>query len=452
MNDQTYTFTKGKQFAYAFGDFGYNFVWTLVSSFLLYFWTDSLGISAGFAGTVMLLSRIWDAINDPIIGRWADNTKSKHGRYRPWILYSAIPLCAINVLCFTVVPIQSQTLRSIWALAVFFVAVFISTMFYVPYTAMLSSLTLDSETRTRCTSYRLMCAYCAAILITRYTSKLVAFFGKGDSARGYFITAVLYSILGFVCWMFTFKNTKEVVEVKTEKISYMASMKLLKGNKYVWILAFAFVSYGLFNYGRGATAVYYFNYVAGNSAMFGNYGLVHYGMSFVGAAIMPRLAAKAKNKGAVPRYCYLITGIFLVAQFFVNPTTTGGMAALLALQAVASCCAGASASMLYGMIPDVVDYTQYIHGTRASGFISAAVNFMLKMGMAVGVALVGWLLEATGYVANAVQSASTITGLKVLFTLMPGAFALMAFGFLCFYRLDKASHAKMLAEMDIKTN
>ena len=452
MDGKPYKFEGSKIFCYAVGDFGYNFVWTLVSSFMLYFWTDSLQISAGFAGTVMLLSRIWDAINDPMVGGWADNTKSKKGRYRPWILYASVPLCIINVICFTNPGFESMTARSVWAFVTFFVAVFISTMFYVPYTALLSSLTLDSKARTKATSMRLMCAYVAAICITNFTSRLVAYFGNGDSSRGYFITAIIYSIIGIICWMITYANTKEVVEIKAEKISWGQSFKLLKGNKYVWILAFAFVSYGLFNYGRNATAVYYFNYVANASDMYGIYGIVHYGMSFVGAALMPALANKAKNKGSVPRFCYLITGIMLLIQFFIDPTTSTGMILLLALQLIASFCAGASASMLYGMIPDVVDYTQFIHGKRASGFISAAVNFMLKMGMALGVALVGWLLEATGYVANAVQSMSTIVGLKSLFALLPGAFALMAFIFLCFYRLDKKSHAEMLDKMNIQVN
>ncbi len=431
---------------YAVGDFGYNFVWTLVSSFLLYFWTDSLKISAAFAGTVMLVSRIWDAVNDPLVGQWADNTKSKKGHYRPWILYAAVPLAVMNVICFTNPGFESEGARTAWALITFFSSVLISTMFYVPFTAMLAALTTDSESRTRATSARLMCAYIAAILITNFTTKLVAIFGAGDTSKGYFFTAVCYSILGVICWMVCYKNTKEVVEVKTEKISWKESFKLLAHNKYTWILAFAFVSYGLFNYGRSATAVYYFTYVAGDASKYGLYGLVHFGMSFVGAFAMPYLAKKAANKGAVPRYAYLITGCCLLIQFFIDPAKGGGLGMLLGIQAVASFFAGVSSSMLYGMIPDVVDYTQFVHNKRAAGFISAIVNFCLKLGMAFGVALVGWLLAATGYVAGAEQSASTIIGLKSLFSIIPGVFALCAFLFLCFYRLDK----KTLADMQVK--
>lgn len=452
MTVGTYQYTKKRQFLYAFGDFGYNFVWTLVSSFLLYFWTDCMGIAAGIAGTIMLLSRVWDAINDPIVGKWADNTKSKHGQYRPWILYAAIPLCLINILCFTSIPIESEVGKIIWAFSTFFVAVLISTMFYIPYTAMLSNLTLDAQERTQSTSYRLMCAYAAAILITRYTGKLVNFFGNGNSAKGYFFTAIAYSVLGFVCWMVTFFNTKEIVQQKVEHVSYRESMKMLAKNKYVWILAMAFVSYGLFNYGRGATAVYYFRYVAGDANKYGTYGLVHYGMSFVGAAIMPKIAAKAKNKGSVPRFAYLMMAILLIAQFFFDPSTSTGLTILLILQAVISVGHGMSSSMLYGMVPDVVDYTQYIHKTRASGFISAVINFMLKMGMAFGAASVGWALAATGYVAGVEQSATTITGLKGLFALMPGLFCLLAFIFLSLYKLDRKTHQDMLTELDLKTN
>jgi len=445
-----YDFTPKRQFLYAIGDFGYNFVWTLVSSFLLYFWTDSFGISAGWAGTIILVSRIWDAINDPIVGRWADNTNTKWGKYRPWIMWSALPLVAVNILCFTVVPIESQLGKNIWACFIFMVAVLISTMWYVPYTAMLSALTLDPDKRAGGSSKRLMCAFAAALLITRFTLPLVDYFGQGNSARGYLLTALLYSCIGLVCWSITFLNTKEIVQIKVDKISYKESIKLLARNKYVWVLAMGFFAYGMMNYGRSGSAVYFFRYVGGNSAMYGTYGIVHFSSAFVGAFLMPKFAKRAQNKGSVVKYAYLVVAAMMVIQFFLVPDTQTKFIIFLCVQVVASIGMGAASSMLYGLMPDVVDYTQYIHSARAGGFISAFVNFCLKLGMALTVSAVGWILAATGYVAGAEQSSTTVMGIRLLFTLIPAVFALIASIIFFFYKLDKPALGKMVKEMGLK--
>lgn len=436
---------------YGLGDFANNFSWAFVASFLMYFWTDVLGVSAAFGGTIMLVSRFWDAINDPIVGTLADRTRTKWGSYRPWLLWSAIPMAIINILAFTAFPISSQAGRNAYALVTFFILVFIFTCVNIPYSAMSAAASLNTNERAKMASFRLIGSYAGSLIVANYTLKLVEKFGSGDAAQGYMMTAVLYSVIMVVFLLVCFAGTKEVCRpVNKEKIPLRESFKALKGNAPVLILCLGFLAYGFYSYGRSAVAMYYFTYNAGNKALFATYSLFNVGGALLGSIIMPKIAHRFKNKATVPIFGFFImTAIMIIIGTFIDPTRSSDITILFILQGIASVCQGMSVSSLYSMIPDTTEYTQVRHGVRASGFISSTTSFAMKLGMGVGTASVGWLLGAFGYVAGAEQSASALTCIRVIFTYAPAVFSAIAGTALLFYKLDKAAYEKMVSDLGL---
>ncbi|QDW75442.1 MFS transporter [Lachnospiraceae bacterium KGMB03038] len=432
---------------YAIGDFGNNFSWSFISAFLMYFWTDSLGIAAGTAGIIIGASRIWDAINDPIVGRWSDHTKSKWGRYRPWILFASLPLAVLNILCFTDFGIESAVGKIAYATATFFILVFVYTCVNVPYSAMEAAVTLDARERGSLATYRLFFAYTASAIISYGTQRFVILFGGGDDSKGYFMTAVMFSVIMVVCHMICFKNTKEVVNTPHEDVSYRESFKCLKGNWPVIILSAGFLIYGLFYYGRSSVALYYFTYNADNALAYSTYSLINLVSSMVGILILGSITSKLKNKAIVPMVGFLVSGILTFVIYFIDPTTTGGMMVVYLTTAVVGLFMGASTTMIYGMVPDTTEYTQLYYGVRASGFISAIVNFFMKVGMAVGVTGAGSVLSAMGYIAGIEQSASVLNGINLIFTVIPGILSIVTAVMLKFYPIDHATYEDILEKL-----
>lgn len=440
-----------RHICYGLGDFANNFSWAFVASFLMYFWTDVLGVSAAFGGTIMLVSRFWDAVNDPIVGTLADRTRTKWGSYRPWLLWSAIPMAIINVLAFTAFPIATQAGRNAYALITFFVLVFIFTCVNIPYSAMSAAASLNTNERSKMASFRLIGSYAGSLIVANFTLKLVDKLGSGDAAHGYMMTAVLYSVIMVVFLLVCFAGTKELcIPATKEKIPLKESFKALKGNTPVFILCVGFLAYGFYSYGRSAVAMYYFTYNAGNKALFATYSLVNVGGALLGSIIMPKIAHRFKNKASVPiAGFFTMTAIMVIIGAFIDPTTAKGITVLFVLQGIASICQGMSVSSLYSMIPDTTEYTQAKHGMRASGFISSTTSFAMKLGMGIGTASVGWLLGAFGYVAGAQQSASALMCIRVIFTFAPAVFSAAAAIALLFYKLDKATYEKMVSDLGL---
>jgi GPH family glycoside/pentoside/hexuronide:cation symporter/probable glucitol transport protein GutA len=313
---------------------------------------------------------------------------------------------------------------------------------------MQAALTLDSQERASVASFRLFFAFSTSLFIANMTLRFVGWFGGGDQARGFMLTALFYALIMITLHLICFKNTREVVETKVEKIPYKAAFASLKGNGPVLILAFAFLVYGFFNYGRSATALYYFTYNAGNRMIFATYSLFNMGGQMAGTLLMPFVARKLKNKASVPRIGWAVGGIMLLAMFLIDPQSS--IVVLFGLQLICSLGFGMAASMVYGMVPDTTEYTQHKYGLRASGFISAVINFFLKVGMAFGTAGVGWIMALCGYIPNKPQTPEVLMGIRVMFTLVPGILALFAVFLLAFYKLDKSTYNTMVCELQEK--
>ena len=199
-----------EKMGYGVGDTASHFVWDMVGFWILIFYTDTFGISAAAAGTIMLIARAWDMVNDPLMGIIADRTKSRWGKFRPYILWMALPYSILAVLTFST-PDFGETGKILYAAITYFLLMTVYTAINLPYSSLGAVMTADSYERAGLNSYRFVFAFIGQLIVSGTALSLATYFGKGDQAKGYQITLVLFAIISFILFMITFSSTKERV-------------------------------------------------------------------------------------------------------------------------------------------------------------------------------------------------------------------------------------------------
>lgn len=438
--------------AYASGDFANNFSWALVSGYLLYFWTDVALIPAALCGTFMLLSKGIDAISDPIVGALSDRTKSKWGRYRPWIIFAAIPMLIFNIMSFTVFPSDNISIRAVYALIMYIVLVIAYTCVNIPYSAMPAAMTRDDNERSKLSSWRMTGAFIATLILSQGVLRVVNFVGNGDEARGYFFAAIIFSAIALPIYFFCFKCTRETVDIpmSTEKASFKEYLRVLKGNRPVHILIISFVCWGFYEAAIGAVRMYYFKYYVGDANLFMlNSSLMFLGRVF-GTYSLTYLVTRVKNKRTLPLIGFMASGILMVIMNFLPVHTGFGLNLYHFMTFLTGIGGGLGLASLFGMVPDCSEITQYKYHTHAIGFISAFINFAFKLGMAFCTAFIGWILSALGYAANVQQNASVLTAINFTMNGICGILLIIAAAALLFYNIDKKTYAEIRQQVEKK--
>lgn len=439
-----------RKVAYALADGGNNLSYSFVISFLMFFATDVYGVGAAAIGTVILVSRIFDAVTDPLIGGISDKTRSRWGVYRPWIIFAAIPLVIINTLTFTTMPFATELGKTIYICSMFMILVIVYSCVNIPYSAMTASLTQDTDERASLSTYRLFVAVTfSSFVIGTATLPLVNLVGQGDLAKGFFWTSVLYGAVALLLYFISFLGTKEVVVPKVEKQSFKEMFGSMKGNTPAWILSLGFLIMGLFFYGRASTYAYYFTYNAGDMNLLTAFSLFFGVGALIGVVLVPIIGSRVSNKGHLPLWGFFIGGILLVLVYFIDPTTQWNLFIILNI-AIAALLIGAQ-TMMYGMVPDTVEYGEHKTGIRAAGFISSFINFFLKLGMAVGTSGVAFLLAYFGYQAGADQPMEVLTAINLIMNLVPGILSVITGLVFIAYKLDKKTYYNLVSEIDEKS-
>lgn len=437
---------------YASGDFANNFSWALVSGYLLYFWTDVALIPAALCGTFMLLSKGIDAISDPIVGAMADKTKSPWGRYRPWIIFAAIPMLLFNIFSFSVFPSENVAVRAVYALIMYVVLVISYTCVNIPYSAMPAVITRDDDERSKLSSWRMTGAFIATVILSQGVLRVVNFVGDGDEARGYFFAAVIFSAIALPIYFFCFKTTRETVNIPmaAEKPKFKEYLRVLKGNRPVYILIISFVCWGFYEAAIGAVRMYYFKYYVGDANLFMlNSSLMFLGRIF-GTYSLTFLVTKVSNKRTLPMIGFAISGLIMVIMNFLPVQTTYGLNMYHFLTFLTGIGGGLGLASLFGMVPDCSEVTQQKYHTHAIGFISAFINFAFKLGMAFCTAFIGWILSGLGYVANAAQRPIVLSAINTSMNGVCGVLLIGAAIALIFYNIDKKTYAKIRAQVEEK--
>jgi glycoside/pentoside/hexuronide:cation symporter, GPH family len=438
MSDARQQLTTREKLAYGLGDSAANFMFQTQITFLLFFYTDVFRIGASVAGTIILVSRFIDAFTDPIVGAIADRTNSRWGRYRPWILWTAIPLAISLVLCFTTPPLDSKA-KLVWVIATYNLLMFTYAANNIPYCALSGVMTADLMERTRLSSWRFICAMAAAFVVNTFTLTLVGKFGGGDDRVGYPYTMAFWAVLAVVFFVLTFAFTKERVQPDPkQRSSIWQDLSDLRHNG-PWIALFSLAVLIHIQLGmRGGAMLYYFNYYLqlptffswiDNFGLFNGVGLI---FAMAGVALAKPLAGRF-GKRTTFRVCLLLSSV-LMAAFALVPADA--FYTLFALQILLQLVFGPTIPILWTMMADVADYSEWIKGRRSTALAFASIIFGLKLGLGVGSWLNGQLLEHIHYSPTASIPAQTKFGIVSMVSILPGAVLMLGVGALFIYRLD----------------
>ena len=445
---------KGKvslisKLAYGMGDVGCNFSWMFVGNFLMIFYTDVFGIGMGAVATLMLVSRFWDAINDPIIGSLTDKTRTRWGRFRPWLLFGAPLTALVLVLTFWAHPDWSQTAKIIYMAVTYCILVLGYTCVNLPYGTLCGAMTQDIDERASLNTSRSVSAMIAIGIINIVTVPLIEWFGGENASYGYLSVAVLYGIIFAACHLFCFHKTREVVEVPREqRLPLRVQLKAVLKNRPYLLALLGQLLFGFILYGRNADMLYYFTYVEGSASLFSFYSLAIIVPSIIGAACFPMVFRWTENKGWTASIFALLTGLTMIGLYFFSPKDSAIPFYLLA--ALSQFFFSGFNTAIYAIIPDCVEYGEWKTGIRNDGFQYAFVSLGNKIGMALGTSLLALALGSAGYVSNAVQNDTVISIMRHAFSTLPGVLWVITAGCLLFYPLNKKTYNRIVEELGKK--
>lgn len=449
------TYYHGKQavarkFAFASGEMVYNLPWMLVSSYLAFFMTDVALIPAGAVSILFLVCRIWDAVNDPMIGSLADRTNTKMGRYRPWMLGGACGLIPLVVLLFWAHPTWSVGARTAYGCILYFITVVASTSWNIPFSALNGVISPYPRERASFSSYRIFISSLACSASTAMFIPLVTKFSgaEGNSVRGYVMAALVVCAIAIPFVFTSVLGTKEVMKAPpAQKFHAKEMAECFTKNPPLLIVCFAFLVYGFMNYGRMTVGMYYFTYVWGDTNLFTLYATINGIMAAVAAFFSADLVKICKSKRGAMLFSYGFSIIVNMILFFLSPSNASSTLVLVLLF-VAGALNGFCTALLYGMIGDTVEYGQWKTGLRADGLCSSGTSFMLKLGGAIAPTMLLAMLAANGYVEGAaVQTAGALSTMNVVMNLVPALLAAISFVLFLFYKLDTKLHAQIIEDL-----
>lgn len=469
---------------YSLGDAAANFVFQTMILFQLTFYTDTMGISAAVAGSLLLLGRLWDAFFDPMMGLIADRTNTRWGKFRPWVLWTALPWGVFMVLAYTK-PDFAPTGIILYAALTNIILMTLYSANNTPYSAMSGVMTGDVNERTSLSSFRFVAAMIAQLVVGGFTLPLVAKFGQGDNARGWQMTMTLWASVCVVCFLITFLSTRERIQPDPkQKFNPRADFAgLLRNRPWIAMFVLTLVHFAVLAM-RGGTLYYYFQYfvdrqrllevlaglgLTGERAAGGawrwlldSFGLlvnaertnvasVGYSLfnmssqvvTVIGVLCSTYLAIRYGKK-AVALAGFSLTALFMAA-FVLIPAD--GIGAMLVLEYLRVLSYGPTIPLLWAMFADVADYAEWKTGRRITGTVFATIIFALKAGLSLGGALAGWLLSAYGYQPNVDQTAEALRGIRMTVSVYPALLFVVVIGCLLFYEIGKKLNLQIQDEL-----
>lgn len=434
---------------YGFGDTASNLMYQAWSFFLAKFYTDVFGISAKHAATMFLVTRIWDMINDPMMGMIADRTNTRWGKFRPYLLWVPIPYGILIYMMF-ITPDWGMNAKLVYAYATYMLATMAYTAVNIPYSSLMAVITPNPKVRTTISQYRFFFAFIGMLLITTFMLPLVKFFGGSEvvpglneeivsnQALGFRRTFGIFGILAIILFLITFLTTRERVKpAKTQKNKFSHDLKDIIRNV-PWIVLFvASVFFLTHNHIRNSSVAYYFDYVNGEgSKVMLTWTLGALKLDFDQTTVFLTIQTIGMMAGvfiSTPIKKYFDKKTLLIFLSFAASALGGAfywlppdnLILLGSVNFLWAVVAGATPVFLFAMFTDVADFHEWKFGFRATGLVIAGIMFAIKMGVALGGYMLLKLLDVFGYVANQPQTPEAINGIKLLFSLIPAVFILV---------------------------
>jgi GPH family glycoside/pentoside/hexuronide:cation symporter len=429
---------------YALGDLAANFVFQAMLALQLDFYTHTFGLTAAQAGTLFLVVGLGVACLNPIMGMIADRTSTKWGKFRPWLLWTAVPFGIIGVLTFTT-PGFSPAGKIIYAWTTYILLRLIYTVNNVPYASLTAVMTSDPDERTSIASYRQIAANSAGFIVASLAIPMVKYFGHGDDARGYQYTMGLLSALSVVFFIVAFFATKERIQPNPQqKTSLGQDLADLFKNR-PWIMLFlATLFYFTAIVIRGNVMLPYFRFVARNVDLFAWFNGFGLASLLVGVACSTYVSVRV-GKRQLFIGSMLLSGIFNMALFVIPPSST---VAIIVTEVLRQFAYGLSGPIIWAMMGDVADYGEWKTGRRASGTVTSAVVFALWAGLALGGAIAGWLFSLYGFASEAqVQSAQAQSGILLTASIYAGLAFIAVAACIIFYPLSREESQRIANDL-----
>lgn len=398
VNDKT-NIPFYRMLAYASTDAAGNLLYTTVTTFILYYYTDVFGLSVAAAGAILLAARILDAFDAPVWGFIIDHTHTRWGQSRPFWLWMSAPFAIFFILMFWS-PAMSATGKFWWGLVTYLLFGICYTGIGTPITSILPNLSNDEDQRLKLNSTRSIVGMVGCFITATFTLSFVEFFSTGTAQSGWRNTAIILGIAGFLLLIFAFSDTREINKPK-KAISIISSIKAAKSNWPWFLLVIVFIFYWLGNASRTSVVVYYTQYNLGHKG-FASVLNALVMFQIIGMVAIPYLVKKFSKTHV------LMAGMFLAALGQIMIYFTGNSLVMLAVAwSIASVGTGISVTLPFAMLDNTVDYGEWKNGIRASGFLTAiGSSFAIKMGSGLG----GWapsvILAHAGYHAGVAQTAS----------------------------------------------
>lgn len=435
-----------EKIGYGFGDMSSSMFWKIFSYYLPFFYSNIFGLSLAHAGTLVLVTKLYDAVSDPVMGLIADRTNTRWGKYRPYLLWIAIPFAVAGVLAFFTPQTDNYTFKHVYAYVTYILMMTVYTAINVPYGAMLGVMTDDSREKSVFSSFRMFFAFIGSFIAMgsfepllklrqSIVGTLPAEWTLADSTPADWTIAV--SVIGIVCavlFILSFVMTRErVTEAEmakapvrensdeTAKTSVAEDLKALVANGPWWMLLGGGIAILLFNCVRGGAAAYYFADVLGTNAIFTLALFLTVGeiSQLVGVVVTVPVSEKIGKKATFLLVLVAVTVLSVIVAFL--PETPAGMWALLVSQILICVAIGINSPLLWSMFADVADYSELKNGRASTGLIFSSSSMAQKFGAAFGSAIVLWVLMAFGYdnAKGAVQTPEALATIKALISWIP---------------------------------
>jgi GPH family glycoside/pentoside/hexuronide:cation symporter len=403
MSDTSQHLRFKEKLGYGLGDTASNFFFQVFNIFLLYYYTDIFGIDPALIGVMFIVTKVVDAISDPLMGIVADRTNSRWGKFRPYLLWGAIPYGVLGYAMFAN-PELSQSGKLIYAYATYTLMMLAYTAINIPYSALMGVMSSSSIERTSISSYRFVCAFSAAWLVGTFVTPLKTILGGGDEAEGFRLTMMIFAVISVALFWVTFATTRERVKPMQEESNLKLDFKAMLGNG-PWLTLFFAAIFTLMNVAvRNGAILYYFKYYVGDDGT-PIFLIFDKTAVFMSSGLFAMVAGIACTKALASRFdkrqlmiVLTLLNALCMAVFFVIPPEQYGL--MLLVNAIGALIAGPTPALIWAMYADTADYGEWKSGRRTTALVFSALQFAQKMGLAVGAGLSGFILSFFGFIAT----------------------------------------------------
>ena len=457
----------GEKVGYSLGDAAANLVFQMMVMFQLKFYTDVFGLDGTVAGSILLIASVSSVVVDPAMGLLADRTKSRWGKFRPWLLWTAVPFCLFYILAFYNPGIEEKGAVAVYATISYMLLMTVYSSNNIPYTSLGGVMTSDIRERTSITTIRFIVVTIAQFVVQGLTLPMVNHFGHDNPQHGWVCTIAIFACIALVFFVITFFVSRERIQPPPrQEVSIKEDIKCTISDipwSAMFLLTFAlFITLAMWS----SAMSFYFQYNVDQKSLydflrifklvdsiedsyavgFSLFNIVAAIVQFIGVITLSRYLANKYGKKKVFIVCLTLTAFFTFLFYLPSPTDVG---LLFVLNIMKSLSYAPSIPLLWAMIADVADHVEYENYRRATGFCFSGISMALKVGMGLGGAVAGLIISAFGYQPGSVsiQNESAMEGIRLVSSIVPALLFCVGIAALYLYPITKEYNENMQAEL-----